>query len=91
MLENNTLSIVLFTLGLLLLKGAFAGILAANKLSNSTSEEVKASRYSENTGFLLLAAYMKLAIIMFNVFLFCSIMFIFFNTGPAAWMENTYF
>lgn len=88
---NNSLSVTILTLGLLLIKTSLVGVFASNRLLGSTNEDVKASKQTMNKGFMVLAVFMKLSILLFVGFLFLAIWFIFFNTAPAQWMSNAYF
>ena len=85
------MSLTILTLGLLLIKLSVVGICASNQLVADRGNDVKASRSIASNGFLLLMIYMKLTFFMFAVFLFCTVWFTLFNSGPAVWMENTYF
>lgn len=40
---------------------------------------------------MFMICYLKLTQIMFCIFLYSSIWFMFFNQGPASWMETMYF
>ena len=82
---------MVLAMGAMLIFLAIVGICTSNKLSGENDEEVRASRYAVTRGFILMIFYMMLTTIMFNMFMFATIWFIFFNSGPAAWMESAYF
>jgi uncharacterized membrane protein len=90
-IQNNTLSCMVLTLGLLLIKIAIVGICSARKLQGNMTEDVKASRYSMNNGFMLLMVFMSMTLLLFLTFLYLTVWFTFFNSGPATWFESTYF
>jgi membrane-associated HD superfamily phosphohydrolase len=77
-------------LGLLLVKLAVTGVTAASKLYGSTNEEVKASRYTFNSGFMFTIFYLKFSILAFTVFLFATVWLVFFNDLPAAYVLSTH-
>ena len=79
-------------MGSLLILLAVVGVCTSNRLSgDSEGEDVRASRHAVTKGFILMIFYMMLTVVMFSMFMFATIWFIFFNSGPAAWMESTYF
>ena len=79
------------TLGGLLMTLSLIGIGTAEKVGSSGQQEVKASRHGVTKGFILMIIYLILTIAMFLIFLFATLWFTLFNTGPAQWMESTYF
>lgn len=82
---------MILTLGILLLKLSIVGFITSRFSNERLQEEVRAQRVKAPAGYLLMIVYLKLTCLMFVTFLFATIWFIFFNSGPSHWMENTYF
>ena len=84
-IKNNSLSVIVTTLGLLLIKAAIIGICTSRKLQGNMAEDVKVSRSTMSKGFALLMSYLSVMLWMFLVFLYLTIWFVFFNSEPAQW------
>ena len=89
-LNHNIIPVAEMALGLVLIKLALVGVYASSKLYGSTNEDVKASRYSANSGFIFTLFYLKLSILAFSVFLFATVWLVFFNDLPAAYVLSTH-
>lgn len=78
-------------MGTLLLLLSMVGMYTSSRLLGSSSEDVRASRYTVTRGFVIMNFYMMANVVMFTAFLYSTIWFIIFGSAPAAWLESSYF
>lgn len=90
-IQSNYLSLFILGLGGFLIVLAMIGCCTSRRLESNQQEEVRASRLGISHGQLIMVIYLMLTTIMFQVFMYATIWFTFFNEGPSSWMQNQYF
>jgi len=88
---NNKLPILILFMGALLLLLSMVGMYTSNRLHGSSSEDVRASRYTVTRGFVIMNFYMMANVVMVVAFLYSTIWFVIFGSAPAAWLESSYY